>query len=346
MELFGELASIGTSLAYSFGSVVFTFAGRSVGTVLLNRTRLALALLFTLLLHLALTGTLYPVSASPGIFGWLAASGVVGYVVGDAFLFEGFVMVGPRLTMLVFASAPVLSTIMAWVFLGETLSLVEIAGIVITIAGIAIVVGDPPKTGRAETVHRDPADPDGAFGRETVDLAGAQDRDPTAAAGAFGRDPDDPVRAYGRDRRQYALGLLAAFGAALGQAGANLLSKIGLAGGLPAISGNAIRLTAAVIVAWLLAIFRGQIVSSYRTLREQRRMMGFIVIGTILGPVIGVWLALTAVTLAPLGIVTTLQSLTPIFLIPISYVVFKERIGRRAVIGTLVAIVGSILLFF
>jgi len=312
MELFGELASIGTSLAYSFGSVVFTFAGRSVGTGLLNRTRLALALLFTVLLHLALTGTLYPVNTSSSVFGWLAASGVVGYVIGDAFLFEGFVLVGPRLTMLVFASAPVLSTIMAWVFLNERLSAIEIAGIVVTIAGIAIVVGDPPKTGRAETPQA-----------ETP-------RSETAL----------------RDRRQYALGLLAAFGAALGQAGANLLSKIGLAGGLPAISGNAIRLTAAVVVAWLLAIFRRQIVSSYRTLREQRQMMGFIVIGTILGPVIGVWLALTAVTLAPLGIVTTLQSLTPIFLIPISYVVFKERIGRRAILGTLVAIVGSVLLFF
>jgi drug/metabolite transporter (DMT)-like permease len=302
MELFGELASIGTSLAYSFGSVLFTFAGRSVGTSLLNRVRLALALLFTLLLHLALVGTFYPVNTPTDVVFWMASSGIVGYVIGDAFLFQGFVLVGPRLTMLVFSLAPVLSTIMAWVFLGEKLSLIEIAGIVITMAGIAIVVGEPPKTAQSATAHK--------------------------------------------DRRQYIIGLLCALGGAVGQAGGNLLSKIGLAGGLPAISGNAIRLTAAVILAWLLAIFQRQLVSSYQALRQQNRIILYIVIGTILGPVIGVWLALTAVQLAPLGIVTTLQSLPPIFLIPIGYVVFKERISRRAVLGTLVAIVGSVLLFF
>jgi drug/metabolite transporter (DMT)-like permease len=149
-----------------------------------------------------------------------------------------------------------------------------------------------------------------------------------------------------KDRKQYVAGLLFAFGGALGQAGGSLLSKIGLAGGLPAVSGNAIRLTAAVILVWILAIFQRQLVSTYQTARKNQRMMVYVVIGTLAGPVIGVWLALTSVQLAPLGVVTTLQSLPPIFLIPIGYFVFKERVTRRIVLGTLIAIAGSVLLFF
>ena len=302
MELFGELAAVGTSMAFSVGSVLFTFAGRSVGTGLLNRVRLALALVLTMLLHLALAGSLFPVNIPPDKVAWMAGSGLVGYVLGDALLFQGFVLVGPRLSMLVYSLAPVLGTVMAWVFLHERLSFIEIIGIVITMAGIAIVVSKPPETPQGETMHK--------------------------------------------DRRVYVSGLLFALGGAVGQAGGSLLAKIGLTGGMPAISGNAIRLAAAVILVWVLALFQGQMVSSYQTMRRQRRILVYVLIASIAGPVVGVWLALTSIQLAPLGIVTTLQSLTPIFLIPIGFFVFKERITRRIVLGTLIAIVGSVLLFF
>ncbi|HLY24883.1 MAG TPA: DMT family transporter [Aggregatilineales bacterium] len=302
MPFIGELAAIGTSLAFSIGSVLFTFAGHAIGTGILNRVRLALALLFTLILHLVFVGSLYPVGTPPDTFFWMAASGAVGFVIGDAFLFEGFVLVGPRLSMLMMALAPVLSTIMAWLFLHEALSLIEIVGIVITMAGIATVVAAPQAKTNNEKAPK--------------------------------------------DRRIYVIGLLFAFGGALGQAGGSLLSKIGLAGGLPPISGNAIRLTAAVILVWVWAIARGQMVTTYQTVRHNPRAMVYVAIATLAGPVIGVWLALYSVQVAPLGIVTTLQSLPPIFLIPIGYFVFKERITWRVVLGTVVALVGSVLLFF
>jgi drug/metabolite transporter (DMT)-like permease len=301
MPFIGELAAIGTSLAFSIGSVLFTFAGREIGTGVLNRIRLALALFFTIILHRIFVGAFYPVNTPSNTFFWLAASGIVGFVIGDALLFKGFVLVGPRLSMLMMALAPVLSTIMAWVFLHEGLGLVEIIGIAITLMGIAIVVGAPQATAKSEP-------------------------SPT-------------------DRRVYVMGLLFAFGGALGQAGGSLLSKIGLAGGLPAISANAIRLTAAVILIWVWAIVRRQLVTTYQTVHQNPRAMAYVAIATIAGPVIGVWLALTSVQLAPLGIVTTLQSLPPIFLIPIGYFVFKERITWRVVLGTLVALIGSVLLF-
>jgi drug/metabolite transporter (DMT)-like permease len=46
-----------------------------------------------------------------------------------------------------------------------------------------------------------------------------------------------------------------------------------------------------------------------------------------------------------IGVASTLSSLMPIFLIPISYVVFGERVTRQAVIGTVIAFSGMIDLF-
>lgn len=302
MPFIGELAAVGTSLAFSIGSTLFTFAGRTVGTSVMNRVRLALALVFTVLLHWLLVGTFYPAGTSREVVLWMSLSGVVGYVFGDTCLFQAFVMIGPRLSMLMMALAPILSAMMAWVFLHEALSLIEITGIVITMAGIAYVIGEPNGT----------------------------------------TDHDTPRP----DRRTYGIGLLFGLGGALGQAGGSLLSKIGLASGIPALSGNAIRLTAAVLLVWLWATVRGESGATLRTMRRRQRAMAFVVIATLVGPVIGVWLSLTSVQLAPLGVVTTLQSLPPIFLIPIGYFVFKEHITRRDILGTLVALTGSILLFF
>jgi len=52
-----------------------------------------------------------------------------------------------------------------------------------------------------------------------------------------------------------------------------------------------------------------------------------------------------AVQNANIGVASTLSSLTPIFLIPISYFMFKERATKQAVVGTVIAIVGMVLLF-
>ena len=67
--------------------------------------------------------------------------------------------------------------------------------------------------------------------------------------------------------------------------------------------------------------------------------------GSLTGPFIGVWLSLISVQKAPLGIASTLMSLMPIILLPVGYFLFDERIGMRAIGGTVVAFVGTAILF-
>jgi drug/metabolite transporter (DMT)-like permease len=118
-----------------------------------------------------------------------------------------------------------------------------------------------------------------------------------------------------------------------------------MGGDFPALSANLIRLLAAAAVIWLIAIVNRQLFSSFRTLRANPRALLSLTNGTILGPVLGVWLTLVAVQNVNIGVASTLSSLMPIFLIPISYFMFGERVTKQAVFGTLVAVAGMVILF-
>jgi drug/metabolite transporter (DMT)-like permease len=67
--------------------------------------------------------------------------------------------------------------------------------------------------------------------------------------------------------------------------------------------------------------------------------------GALFGPIVGVSLSLLAVQRAEVGIASTLMALPPVFLLPISAVVFKERYGWGVVAGTFIAIAGVAILF-
>lgn len=135
----GELAALATSLCFSATSTLFTLAGRQVGSMVVNRTRLVLAVLFLTLAHRLLSVPL-PIYISVERFFWLGASGIIGLVLGDAFLFQAFLLIGPRLSMLLMALAPVMATLLAWVFLAERLSTAQFAGVLVTLSGIAWVI--------------------------------------------------------------------------------------------------------------------------------------------------------------------------------------------------------------
>jgi drug/metabolite transporter (DMT)-like permease len=140
-SLLGELAALATSVLFSATSTQLTLAGRQVGSMVVNRLRLLLATLFLVAAHFLLKLPLPWLAGSQRWF-WLGLSGIVGLVIGDALLFEAFIRVGPRLSMLMMSLAPILSTLLAWLFLGERLTPLQLLAIFITVFGIAWVVQD------------------------------------------------------------------------------------------------------------------------------------------------------------------------------------------------------------
>jgi len=140
-------------------------------------------------------------------------------------------------------------------------------------------------------------------------------------------------------------GVLFGLGAATGQAVGYVLSKQGLEGGFSPIAGNSIRMLAAVIVLWTLAILQRRAKVTIDSMREKPQVLGWLVMAAFTGPVLGATLSLFALQYTEVGIASTLIALPPVFLLPIGWVVFKEKFEWSAVLGTLVAIGGVAMLF-
>ncbi|MBK9797156.1 MAG: DMT family transporter [Holophagaceae bacterium] len=140
MPYLGESAALLTSLCWSLNSVCFTVAGRRVGSAAVNLGRLLMAWGTLLLVHLVIYGSLFPMQAGGARLGWLALSGFIGFALGDAVLFEAFVLIGARLAMLLMTLSPIFSALLAWLFLGQNLSLPKLLAMAVTLGGIAWVV--------------------------------------------------------------------------------------------------------------------------------------------------------------------------------------------------------------
>lgn len=146
--MIGELAALATAILWSWTAIFFTSAGRQVGSFAVNLIRLVFGVIFLLLTHYLLIGD-YSVS-SQGFYS-LAASGLIGLVVGDLTLFKAFVILGPRRSLLIMALVPAFTSVMAFLFLHEVLSAKDIFAITITIIGIAWTLSESKQ--KQEKIH-------------------------------------------------------------------------------------------------------------------------------------------------------------------------------------------------
>ncbi len=145
-------------------------------------------------------------------------------------------------------------------------------------------------------------------------------------------------------RKDLILGVLCGIGAVLGQAIGFVLSKRGLEGDFSPLSGVLIRIIIATAVMWILALFSGKIRDTWAGL-ENRSAMKNVVAGSIVGPSLGVWLSMVAVQLIPVGIASTLMAVRPVMLLPLSKWFYNEKVSLRAIIGTVIALIGVAVIF-
>ena len=308
MPYVGELAGLATALLWAFTSIFFSQAGRRIGSFTVNKIRLVIAVLIYAAVSLAVTGIPYPQNINQWQLIWLGLSGLVGLVIGDSCGFKALVMIGPRLATLIYASTPIWTTVIAWFFLDEHLTLLDIAGIIITITGITWVVLER----RFKHANR------------------------------FNLQPDHP------DRGSLVKGVLLALGAAWGQALGLVLAKQGMfhAGGtVEPLAASFVRMMVSLLIIWIITVGRGQLAQTIGAVKDTRAL-SYCAAGAVVGPFLGVWMSLVAADRTPVGVAQTLCSLAPVFLLPCVVVIHKERVSARAVAGAVIAVAGTALLFF
>jgi len=136
-----------------------------------------------------------------------------------------------------------------------------------------------------------------------------------------------------------ALGLLGALGQAVGA----VLAKDILADGAHALSSTLVRIAAGAAGMLLITVAAGRgraVLASLHNRPAQRN----IAIGTVLGPVLGVWLSMVALQGTSTGTAAALMATAPIWMLPIGRFAYGSKLTWRAVLGTAVAVAGSVLL--
>jgi drug/metabolite transporter (DMT)-like permease len=140
MTYIGELISIGVAFSLTATALLSEFGSKRLGNLTLNVLRMGLALVFSLVLFVVVTGNPLPPGASAEAAGWMLLSGVVGYVIGDFCLFQCYIIIGSRYGQLFMTLAPLAAALMAWISLGQQMTGMSILAMLITLAGIGISV--------------------------------------------------------------------------------------------------------------------------------------------------------------------------------------------------------------
>jgi len=136
----GEIAGLGVSVCWTMSALFFEKAGHKISSLSVNFIRLLFAIGFLGITTFFTRGIFFPTDANAYQWFWLGLSGFIGFFLGDLFLFKSYAIIGSRTAALMMSLAPMLTAIIGWFFLKETLSLKNIAAIVISVAGIMIAI--------------------------------------------------------------------------------------------------------------------------------------------------------------------------------------------------------------
>ncbi len=253
------------------------------------------------LTHFILLGAFIPV-ASDGQWFWVGMSGIIGLGIGDFALFTAFIIIGPRRSVLLMALSPIFAAFGAFFLMGESLSLLVIIGIAVTLSGVIIVILE-----REEKSDESPI--------------------------------SKKMKIWGT-----VLGLIGAAGQGIGYAMAKTGMWLYPDELLNPLSTTLIRMIMGAIFIWMCVLVVGKLPELRKALKD-RHGMKCTAGGALIGPFIGVTLSMVAVTYIAAGVAQTLMSLMPVFIIPVIWVLYKQRTSWRGIAGAIIAVVGVAILF-
>jgi drug/metabolite transporter (DMT)-like permease len=290
----GEFSALLTAIFWVISGVFFEKASKRTSSLAVAYLRMIFAFILISLLLWVMRGKPLPTDATPSAWLWLSLSGLVGFVIGDIFLFEAYVRIGARISLLLMSFSPVITGLLSYFIFGEVLQPLAIVGIVLTLAGIAVVVltkGD----------------------HNNLKLR---------------------VDSYG---------VLCGVMGAVGQSVGTILSKQGM-GNYDAFAATQIRIIAS-ILGFTLFFIIGKHWQKLATLLKDTHASLQTAAGAMFGTTLGVGFSLLAIQHTQAAVAAAIMSIMPVLIIPVNWLVLKEKIKWIEMLGALVTVVGVILLY-
>jgi drug/metabolite transporter (DMT)-like permease len=304
----GEYAALLTAIFWTITAIAFESAGKKVGSLSTNLIRLFMAFIFIGIFSQITRGSFIPFDASAHQWIWLSISGFIGFVIGDLLLFEAYVVIGSRVSMLIMSLTPPITAFFGWILMDEVLTPQNMLGMFLTLLGIMLVVLDrKPKEENKDN------NSENGISKNKIKLS-------------------YPIA-----------GILLAFGGAVGQGAGLVLSKYGMQDFDP-FAATQIRVITGFVGFAILFVFMKRWKKVIEAVKN-KNAMSRLSIGAFFGPFLGVSFSLLAVKHTTTGIASTIMAIVPVLIIPPAVIFFKEKITVKEIIGSLIA-VGGVAMFF
>jgi drug/metabolite transporter (DMT)-like permease len=106
-----------------------------------------------------------------------------------------------------------------------------------------------------------------------------------------------------------------------------------------------IRILASLVFLIPIAVLTKRYMNPIRMFSKERKASWLVVLGSILGPFLGISFSLIAIKHTNVGVAATIMAITPILMLPLVRIVYKEKLNWRAIVGAFTAVAGVALLF-
>ena len=232
---------------------------------------------------------------------WMGLSGITALGIGDYFSYRMYTILSPRNGTALGTFSPAAAWLLGTFLLNETINLVGLIGMAITITGVLAM-----SLGRTE--------------RGRIPDHGHGDIRSGILFGIIGAICNGAGIVFSKK----AFLLQEAAGAKL-----------------PPLTGSFIRFFVATLVILLLMMIRKKLVSNWKNILGQPRpVLQNAIAGTIFGPLLAVGCALVSIQYIPAAVAQTIFSLVPVVALLIAHFYYKEKITLNALAGVLCAISG------
>lgn len=322
----GELIALFVAVSWTATALFAEVGSKRMGSLPFNTIRMTMSLLFLTLTLWLVMGVPYPRYADGGTWWWLLLSGLIGYVIGDYCLMQGYIHIGSRFGQLFMTLSAPTAAITGRILLGERMRIVAIIGMIITLSGIALsILSKTDGTDNHKLHFKLPAK--GIF---YAAMAGI--------CQGFGL----VLSKVGLTHYDAALEAL------------NIAKDTVMEGAiLPLPASISVPFAATTIRAYIgitgfflaLVIFNKDGLQQLRHAANDRKAMWCVLASTVFGPFIGVSASLLATMYTSAGIAQTLFALTPILIIAPAAILFHQKVTFREVIGAIISVTGVCLFF-
>ena len=304
----GELLSLLVAVMWTFTALFAEVASKRMGTLVLNVWRMLLTILLLGIVLWWTCGKPWPQYASSDVWKWFLASGFMGFVFGDYCLFNAYIVMGSRFGQLFMTLASPFAAIAAWFMMGETMSLLALLGMIVTLSGIGISIMGKDDAGARHL----------KLPRKGILLG---------IGAGMGQG----------------IGLVLSKQGLMRYAAEIPAEATDVAAMMP-FAGTQIRAIMGLIGFGATLLFLGKwrnMLRFFTDVRGAAAAMGAI----LLGPFFGVSLSLMAVGMTNTGVAQTLMSLTPILILWPSRMMFGTKVSMQEVVGAVIAVAGASLFF-